>query len=237
MAKGRQTFKFVFIATLFLTALLVIGAGCNQNLTGEVSKTELPKMEMLFSDDFAGYSLGSIPSKWLPIFKEEPFFSVAAIQQKNSDLVANSIELGGLMLQVNDATSYQWKDYTIVSDFKIESLYHVGPIFIFRMQDENNYYSIEPELSATGGTYKIYKTIDNKKTEIFRKSYTYKLADKEWHKVEVKIEGNQISLKIDDKTVFSGIEDNTYNEGSVAFGTNPNSRIYFDNVAIIGTKF
>ncbi|MCX8193773.1 MAG: LamG domain-containing protein [Candidatus Pacearchaeota archaeon] len=238
MAKGNLMLKIVLIAVLLLLAIVVIGAGCQKEITGKTTKPEeqqsqqQQQLRILFSDDFSSYSTGATPNKWQVVIKDSLTATTKGMTQASGQY-GMVLELKGKMLATD---SSDWKDYTITTNFKISAAAnHIGPEIAFRIQDNDNYYLLSTKTSPSGTNYFLYKITSENIHELKRRASSKRIDDDSWHKLQLSVQGNDYTITVDDSIVLEGTTDGSFTQGAIAIMTDPLSVIYFDDFVVIGS--
>ncbi|UZE93741.1 MAG: hypothetical protein IB618_03160 [Candidatus Pacearchaeota archaeon] len=239
MVKGKRIFSVLLIATILITAMFVIGAGCEEETqtNGQTppsnGQQQQPQIEMLFSDDFSDDNKGSSPDKWTSVMEDKLQASIEGTAQ-DSGKYGNVVNIKGRILTTG---SQSWKDYTISLDFRINTAGKgIGPEIAFYVSGDNkDYYIISSEIEPTGVEYTLYRVSDGSRTQIKKRVDYNKIIDNdEWHSLKLNVKEGK--LDIDDQTAFEFEPVTKLTSGAIGLATDPDGSIYYDNIAVIGIK-
>jgi len=231
-------FTAVLITLLLISAIFVIGAGCettspgngNGNGNGQITP---PSVETLFSDDFNNDMSGAVPSQWNIVLKDNLVASVKGTTQSN-DVFGKVLELKGRLITASPGAT--WQDYSVETEFKVFNAgEHEGPAILFRVQDSDNYYLLATNTQPTGTNYILSKVVSGAKSEIKQRSSNKRIDDDTWHTIKLDIQGEDFTVDVDGSNVMETTLDGTFATGGIGLMTHPFSNILFDSVVVIGT--
>jgi hypothetical protein len=234
-------FTAVLITLLLISAIFVIGAGCETAPQGGGGgqgnegngQTPPPSVETLFSDDFNTDQTGAVPSQWNIVLKDNLVASVKGTTQSN-DIFGKVLELKGRLITVSPGAT--WKDYSIETEFKISNAgEHEGPEVMFRVQDSDNYYLLATNTQPTGTNYILSKVVAGTKSELKQRSSNNRIDDDAWHTLKLNIQGESFTVDVDDSNLLETTLDGTFATGGIGLMSHPFSDILFDNIVVIGT--
>ncbi len=238
MVEKKQIFSVLLIATILITAIFVIGAGCEEETTtnGQTPPSngqQQPQIEMLFSDDFSDDNKGSSPDKWNSVMEDNLLASIEGSSQE-SGKYGNVVNIKGRILTTG---SHSWKDYTINLDFRVNTAGKgIGPEIAFYISEDNkDYYIVSSEIEPTAIEYTLYRVSDGTRTQIKKRAdYNKEIDDDEWHSLKLNVKEGK--LDIDDQTAFEFEPVTKLTSGAIGLATDPDGSIYYDNIAVIGIK-
>lgn len=231
--------NLILLLLVLVVSILVIGAGCQtaqpgqgSNNQGQENQEQEQEPQLLFADDFSGYGTGATPTRWTVVTKDNTYASTKGTTQPNGQY-GMVLEIKGKFLKTGDAN---WKDYTITTHFKIYNAgEHIGPEVIFRLQDDGNYYVFSTQPQPTGTNYVIYKITPENTYEIKQRARNVRIDDEAWHKLQLNIQGSDLTASIDDEVVMEKTFDDIPATGSIGLSSNKFSDIYFDDFQVMGT--
>jgi hypothetical protein len=100
-----------------------------------------------------------------------------------------------------------------------------GSGFVWRYQDNNNYYICR--MNPLEDNYCVYEVVAGKRTQL-RAKEGVKVKTGEWHKLKVEVKGNKMAGYLDGEKLWE-ITDDTYpNAGKVGLGSNADAESHFD---------
>lgn len=229
----------------FLMIVLILVSGCIRNEKAQAPGTEITpasELNILFSDNFTEYDLGSDAS---PIWSSVDMTTVSVTEDTQSDGKV------GKVLEVKpknmppipgfiSAGNYEWKDYVLQVLTKQGSQYGDNiPALIFRMQNNGQKYYLLTynEYGASFGTVRLYKVVGKTGTKIGEKRIPLEnLNDGKWHKITVMVNENKIYANIDGYVIFDGIidDDPAMRNGKIGLSMSDNiGLIHYDNVLVL----
>lgn len=231
--------NLILLLLVLVVSILVIGAGCETPQPGggngagqQGGNPEEQEPQLLFSDDFSGYGTGATPTRWTVVTKDGTYASTKGTTQPNGQY-GMVLEIKGKFLKTGDAN---WKDYIITTQFKIYNAGdHIGPEVIFRQQDNENYYVLSTNTQPTGTNYIIYKITPENTYEIKQRAKNTRIDDEAWHKLQLNIQGSDLTVSIDNEVVMEKTFDDIPATGSIGLSSNKFSDIYFDDFQVMGT--
>jgi hypothetical protein len=99
---------------------------------------------------------------------------------------------------------------------------------VFRFQNTSNFYVVR--VSGLGKNLRFYKVVDGVRSEPV--GVSCEVAAGAWHHLEIRCDGNQITIWLDGRLAMPVLGDNTFTEGKIGFWTKSDSVTYFVNAAI-----
>src|SRR6516162_1175188 len=132
---------------------------------------------------------------------------------------------GGVFnLCVAEDTNY--KDVELSVSFKaVAGDSDQGGGFVWRYQDNNNYYI--SRLNPLEDNYRVYKVVAGKRTQLGGKAGV-KVKAGEWHNLKVEVKGNKMEGYLDGEKLWE-ITDDTYQDaGKVGLWSKADAQTHFD---------
>ncbi len=233
-------FTAVLITLLLISAIFIIGAGCETASQGGGGgqgnegngQTPPAPVETLFSDDFNNDMSGAVPSQWNIVLKDNLVASVKGTTQSN-DIYGKVLELKGRLVTASPGAT--WQDYSVEMEFKVFNAgEHEGPAILFRVQDSDNYYLLATNTQPTGTNYILSKVVSGTKSELKQRSSNKRIDDDVWHTIKLDIQGENFNVYVDGSNIMETTLDGTFATGGIGLMTHPFSNILFDNIVVIG---
>jgi hypothetical protein len=145
---------------------------------------------------------------------------------KSGFALAQTAESPSSMFNVCVAEDTKYKDVELSVSFKaIAGKRDQGGGFVWRYQDNNNYYICR--MNPLEDNYRVYKVVDGKRSAEFQDE-TVKVPLNEWHTLKVKMEGNHIECYLDGKKYLDVKDDSIKGAGKVGLWTKADAQTHFD---------
>jgi hypothetical protein len=118
--------------------------------------------------------------------------------------------------------STAWKDYSVYTDFIVDSQPHPGGIAVLaRAQDNDNFYQLEINTN-NGNHWELHCCKDNKFVSLASGKYAW--SGGKWYTLRLRVLGNQMDAFVSEDagktwTSLGGVTDNTWTQGKVGLKT------------------
>jgi hypothetical protein len=153
-------------------------------------------------------------------------------QSKSGVVLAQTAEGPSSLFNICVADDTKYKDVELSVSFKaIAGNRDQGGGFVWRYQDNNNYYVCR--MNPLEDNYRVYKVVNGKRSAEFQ-DQTVKVPLKEWHTLKVKMEGNHIECYLDGKKYLDVKDDSIKEAGKVGLWTKADAQTRFDDFKASG---
>jgi Domain of Unknown Function (DUF1080) len=126
----------------------------------------------------------------------------------------------------------KYKDVDLSVSFKaMAGKKDQGGGFVWRYQDNNNYYICR--LNPLEDNYRVYKVVDGKRSAEFQDE-TVKVPLNEWHRLGVKMAGDHIECFLDGKKILDVKDPSITEAGKVGLWTKADAQTRFDEFKVSG---
>lgn len=194
--------------------------------------------------DFGGLSEGSLPAdfhpalygegvapQWKIVMDEVP--SLMPSLSSNAPAMTHQGVLAQTAIDMTDEhfpmliyDGEIFRDFTFSTRFKIISgISEQMAGIVFRFQNVSNFYVAR--VSSLGQNVRFYRVVNGVRSDPIGPMLAVPTG--EWHILSVQCEGNQITLRLDDKPVMPPLHDNAFTEGKIGFWTKSDSLTYFSS--------
>jgi hypothetical protein len=180
------------------------------------SKDDVGKVPAGWNAEKTGKGAGSV---WKVVADE-------TAPSKSSYVLAQTARSPGGVFNICVAENTKYKDVELSVSFKaIAGDSDQGGGFVWRYQDNNNYYICR--MNPLEDNYRVYKVVAGKRTELGRKE-GLKVKAGEWHKLKVEVKGNKMEGYLDGEKMWE-ITDDTYKDaGKVGLWSKADAQTHFD---------
>lgn len=181
---------------------------------------------------FSKKDLGKVPTGWKAEQTGKGEGSVwkvvadATAPSKSGYVLAQTAMSPGGVFNICVALDTNYKDVELSVSFKaIAGDSDQGGGFVWRYQDNNNYYTCR--MNPLEDNYRVYKVVAGKRTELGRKE-GLKVKPGDWHKLKVEVKGSKMEGYLDGEKMWE-ITDATYKDaGKVGLWSKADAQTYFD---------
>ena len=181
---------------------------------------------------FAKDDLGKVPRGWKAEKTGTGEGSVWKVVEddtgpsKSGYVLAQTAESPSNVFNICVKDEGKYKDVELIVDFKARAgKKDQGGGFVWRYQDNNNYYVCR--MNPLEDNYRVYKVVAGKRTELGRKE-GLKVKVGEWHKIKVEVKGNKMEGYLDGDKMWE-ITDDTYKDaGKVGLWSKADAQTHFD---------
>jgi hypothetical protein len=199
-----------------------------------VSAEEGKERAFPFSKD----DLGKVPAGWKAEKTGKGEGSVWKIVEdetapsKSGLALAQTAKSPGGVFNICVAEDTNYKDVELSVSFKaVAGETDQGGGFVWRYQDNNNYYICR--MNPLEDNYRVYKVVAGKRTQLGAKEGV-KVKTGEWHKLKVEVKGNKMAGYLDGEKLWE-ITDDTYpNAGKVGLWSKADAQSHFDEFTAKG---
>ena len=151
---------------------------------------------------------------------------------KGGVALAQTAESPSSMFNICVLEDSKYKDVELSVSFKaIAGKKDQGGGFVWRYQDNNNYYICR--MNPLEDNYRVYKVVDGKRSAQFQDAEA-KVPVGEWHTLKVKMEGDHIQCFLDGKKYLDVKDDSIKEAGKVGLWSKADAQSHFDEFKVIG---
>jgi hypothetical protein len=209
------------VALAALTGAAVWAADDKERLF-KFSKDDVGKVPAGWKADKTGKGEGSV---WKVVEDD-------TTPSKSGFALAQTAEGPSSLFNVCVADDTKYKDVELNVSFKaIAGKKDQGGGFVWRYQDNNNYYICR--MNPLEENYRVYKVVDGKRSAEFQDE-TVKVPLNEWHTLKVKMEGNHIECFLDGKKYLDVKDDSIKEAGKVGLWTKADAQTRFEGFKVTG---
>jgi hypothetical protein len=181
---------------------------------------------------FSKDDIGKVPKGWTAAKTGKGEGSVWKVVEddtapsKSGVVLAQTAKSPGDVFNICVAEDTNYKDVELSVSFKaVAGNEDQGGGFVWRYQDNNNYYICR--MNPLEDNYRVYKVVAGKRTQLGGKE-GIKIPAGEWHKLKVKAKGNKMEGYLDGKKIWE-ITDDTYKDaGKVGLWSKADAQSHFD---------
>src|SRR6266404_3347594 len=208
--------RFAPALALVLLAGTSLPAGDEKPRTTTFSKDDLGKVPTGWKAEKTGKGEGSV---WKLVEDE-------TAPSKSGVALAQTAKSPGGVFNICVAEDTKYKDVELSVSFKaVADDSDQGGGFVWRYQDNNNYYICR--MNPLEDNYRVYKVVAGKRTQLGGKEGV-KVPAGEWHKLKVEVKGNKMEGYLDGQKIWE-IRDDTYQDaGKVGLWSKADAQSHFD---------
>jgi len=208
--------RWATVVALVTLASTALSAGEGKERAFKFSKDDLGKAPKGWKAEKTGRGEGSV---WM-LVKDE------TAPSKSGLALAQTAKSPGGVFNICVAEDTKYKDVELYVSFKaIAGDSDQGGGFVWRYQDNNNYYVCR--MNPLEDNYRVYKVVAGKRTELGRKE-GLKVKAGEWHKLKVEVKGNKMEGYLDGEKMWE-ITDDTYRDaGKIGLWSKADAQSHFD---------
>jgi hypothetical protein len=146
--------------------------------------------------------------------------------------LAQTAKSPGGVFNICVAEDTKYKDVTLSVSFKaIAGESDQGGGFVWRYQDNNNYYICR--MNPLEDNYRVYHVVNGKRIQIGTKEGV-KVPAGEWHKLKVEVKGNKMAGCLDGEKQWEVTDDTFKEAGKVGLWTKADAQSHFDQLTVSG---
>jgi hypothetical protein len=151
---------------------------------------------------------------------------------KSGYVLAQTAKSPGGVFNICVAEDTKYKDVELSVSFKaIAGDSDQGGGFVWRYQDNNNYYVCR--MNPLEDNYRVYHVVNGKRIQIGGKE-EIKVPVGEWHKLKVEVKGNKMEGYLDGKKMWEVTDDTFKTPGKVGLWSKADAQTYFDEFKASG---
>jgi hypothetical protein len=216
---------FYGLALVVLASTVVVAAD-DKARTIKFSKEDVGKVPTGWVADKTGKGDGSV---WKVVADE-------TAPSKTGFVLAQTAESPNAMFNLCVARDTNYKDVELSVSFKpIAGKNDQGGGFVWRYQDNNNYYVARLNPAGNSSSYAVFKVVDGKRTRLQGKSAD-KIPVGEWHALKIKMAGDQIECYLDNEKMLAVKDDTFPKTGKVGLWSKSDAQTHFDDFKVIGAE-
>jgi hypothetical protein len=181
---------------------------------------------------FSKDDLGKVPTGWKAEKTGKGEGSVWKIVEdetapsKSGLALAQTAKSPGGVFNICVAEDTNYKDVELSVSFKaVAGATDQGGGFVWRYQDNNNYYICR--MNPLEDNYRVYKVVAGKRTQLGAKEGV-KVKSGEWHKLKVEVKGNKMEGYLDGEKLWEITDDTYQNAGKVGLWSKADAQSHFD---------
>jgi hypothetical protein len=145
---------------------------------------------------------------------------------KSGVALAQTAKSPGGVFNICVAEDSKYKDVELSVSFKaVAGDEDQGGGFVWRYQDNNNYYICR--MNPLEDNYRVYHVVNGKRVQIGGKE-GIKIPVGEWHKLKVEVKGNKMEGYLDDKKIWEVTDDTFKEAGKVGLWSKADAQTHFD---------
>jgi hypothetical protein len=145
---------------------------------------------------------------------------------KSGLVLAQTAKSPGGLFNICVAEDTKYKDVELSVSFKaIAGDSDQGGGFVWRYQDNNNYYICR--MNPLEDNYRVYKVVAGKRIQLGAKEGVPVKAG-EWHRLKVLVKGNKMEGYLDGKKLWEITDDTFQSAGKVGLWSKADAQTYFD---------
>jgi hypothetical protein len=190
------------------------------------------------SVSFAKNDVGKVPVGWKAEKTGKGEGSVWKVVQddtapsKTGLALAQTAESPGNVFNICVVDDSKYKDVELSVAFKaIRGKKDQGGGFVWRYQDNNNYYICR--MNPLEDNYRVYKVVNGKRSAEFQDA-TVMVPVGEWHTLKVKMEGDHIQCLLDGKKYLDVKDSSITQAGKVGLWSKADAQTHFDEFKVSG---
>jgi hypothetical protein len=212
------------------TTVVALAALTGAALTADEGKGRLIK----FSKD----DVGKVPSGWKAEKTGRGEGSIWKVVEdetapsKSGYVLAQTAESPSSLFNVCVLEDSNYKDVELIVSFKaVAGKKDQGGGFVWRYQDNNNYYICR--MNPLEDNYRVYKVVNGKRSAEFQDADA-KVPVGEWHTLKAKMEGDHIECFLDGKKYLDVKDDSIKDAGKVGLWSKADAQSHFDGFKVEG---
>ena len=202
--------------------------------TGGLAMAEDKVKLLKFSKD----DIGKVPAGWKAEKTGKGEGSVWKVVEdgtapsQSGVALAQTAKSPGGVFNICVAEDSKYKDVTLSVSFKaIAGESDQGGGFVWRYQDNNNYYICR--MNPLEDNYRVYHVVNGKRIQIGTKEGV-KIPAGEWHKLKVEVKGNKMEGYLDGQKLWEVTDDTFKEAGKVGLWTKADAQSHFDQFTVSG---
>src|SRR6266852_2974275 len=214
--------RWTSVAVIIVLAATTVWAEEGKVRAFKFSKDDVGKVPTGWKAEKTGKGEGSV---WEVVLDE-------TAPSKSGLALAQKAKSPGGVFNICVAEDTKYKDVELSVSFKaVAGDTDQGGGFVWRYQDNNNYYVCR--MNPLEDNYRVYKVVAGKRSAEFQ-DVTVKVPLNEWHTLKVKMTGDHIECFLDGKRVLDVKDDSIKDAGKVGLWTKADARTRFDDFKVSG---
>src|SRR5712691_4983157 len=212
------------------TTVVVLAALAGAALAADEGKGRLIK----FSKD----DVGKVPTGWKAEKTGRGEGSIWKVVEddttpsKSGYALAQTAESPSSLFNVCVLEDSNYKDVELIVSFKaVAGKKDQGGGFVWRYQDNNNYYICR--MNPLEDNYRVYKVVNGKRSQLGGKE-GIKIPTGEWHKLKVEVKGNKMKGYLDGQKIWEITDDTYKSAGKVGLWSKADAQSHFDEFKVEG---
>jgi hypothetical protein len=151
---------------------------------------------------------------------------------KTGYVLAQTAKSPGGVFNICVAQDTSFKDVELSVSFKaVAGERDQGGGFVWRYQDNNNYYICR--MNPLEDNYRVYHVVNGKRVQIGGKE-GIKVPVGEWHKLKVEVKGNKMEGYLDGEKIWEVTDDTFKEAGKVGLWSKADAQSHFDQFKASG---
>jgi hypothetical protein len=156
----------------------------------------------------------------------------ATAPSKSGYVLAQTAKSPGGLFNICVAEDTKYKDVELSVSFKaVAGDSDQGGGFVWRYQDNNNYYICR--MNPLEDNYRVYHVVAGKRIQIGGKE-GIKIPVGEWHNLKVEVKGNKMAGYLDGKQIWEVTDDTFKEAGKVGLWSKADAQTHFDEFKASG---
>jgi hypothetical protein len=187
---------------------------------------------------FSKDDVGKVPTGWKAEKTGQGEGSVWVVVEddtapsKSGVALAQTAESPGGLFNICVAEDTKYKDATLSVSFKaVAGKRDQGGGFVWRYQDNNNYYICR--MNPLEDNYRVYHVVNGKRVQIGGKE-GIKIPVGEWHKLKLEVKGNKMEGYLDGEKIWEVMDDTFKDAGKVGLWSKSDAQSHFDEFKASG---
>src|SRR6516165_11216917 len=145
---------------------------------------------------------------------------------KSGVALAQLAKSPGVVFNICVAEDTKYKDVTLSVSFKaVEGKTDQGGGFVWRYQDNNNYYICR--MNPLEDNYRVYHVVNGRRIQTGGKE-GIKIPVGEWHKLKVEVKGDKMEGYLDGEKIWEVMDDTFKEAGKVGLWSKADAQSHFD---------
>jgi hypothetical protein len=208
--------RWKFMVALLALAGAALRADEGKERAFKFSKDDLGKVPTGWKAEKTGKGEGS---EWKLVEDE-------TAPSKSGLALAQIAKSPGGVFNICVAEDTKYKDVTLSVSFKaVAGDSDQGGGFVWRYQDNNNYYICR--MNPLEDNYRVYHVVNGKRIQIGAKEGV-KVPKGEWHKLRVEVKGNKMEGYLDGEKMWEVTDDTFKDAGKVGLWSKADAQSHFD---------
>lgn len=214
--------RWITALTFLAIISLAVGAADDKQRLFRISKDDAGKLPSGWKAEQTGKGEGSA---WSVV-------EDSSAPSKAGFVLAQTAKSPNALFNICVAENTSYHDVELNVSFKAtDGKNDQGGGFVWRYQDNNNYYICR--MNPLEDNYRVYRTVNGKRIQIGTKE-ELKVKAGEWNKLKVTMRGNHIQCYLGEEKVLDVTDDTFKEAGKVGLWTKSDAQTYFDGFSASG---